>query len=307
MIVRRIVFFIDSLHSIAAGSERQIYKLINGLVENGYEISLVLLRHTEFSRQLDDFPCSVSSLDISHVLAVSSIKKFYAFRKRLIFDEVDIVHAYFPDACIIAPMFLKSEKLQVITSRRDMGIIYHGYRQWLFRFLGARTDIVLSNSNAVADFSADQEWLSAEKGKVIYNGIEDFFRGDSPEFIDPFNANTKLKLIMVANIKPVKRILDAINAVHLIKQQGVNVQLALVGELQDACYVADIESCIQQLQLCSNIIMLGQVVEPRRLLAYADIGLLSSESEGLSNTIMEYMQAGLPSVVSKVVGNNELI
>jgi glycosyltransferase involved in cell wall biosynthesis len=38
-----------------------------------------------------------------------------------------------------------------------------------------------------------------------------------------------------------------------------------------------------------------------------DIGVLTSDSEGLSNTIMEYMAAGIPCVATDVGGNRELV
>jgi glycosyltransferase involved in cell wall biosynthesis len=38
-----------------------------------------------------------------------------------------------------------------------------------------------------------------------------------------------------------------------------------------------------------------------------DIGVNSSDSEGLSNAVIEYMMAGVPAIVSDVPGNRELI
>ena len=43
------------------------------------------------------------------------------------------------------------------------------------------------------------------------------------------------------------------------------------------------------------------------LLPGFDIGLLCSESEGFSNTLIEYLQAGLPVICSHVGGNPEII
>jgi glycosyltransferase involved in cell wall biosynthesis len=51
----------------------------------------------------------------------------------------------------------------------------------------------------------------------------------------------------------------------------------------------------------------GPVKEPRGLLPCFDIGVLCSESEGLSNTLLEYLDAGLVTVASNVGGNPEII
>ena len=97
----KIVFLVDSLHSIAAGSERQIYKLVEGLVASGHQVKLVLLRHTGFTRGNFDFPCPVECLEVSSIVSVSAAKKLLALKSRLKSESVDLVHAYFPDLCIL--------------------------------------------------------------------------------------------------------------------------------------------------------------------------------------------------------------
>ena len=43
------------------------------------------------------------------------------------------------------------------------------------------------------------------------------------------------------------------------------------------------------------------------VIAASDIGLSCSETEGLSNSLMEYMAAGLPVVCTRAGGNEELV
>lgn len=301
-----ILFLVDSLHSIAAGSERQIYKLIDGLVAQGHNVSLKLLRHTDFTRQLTDFPCARDSLDIHSISSVNALRTMINLRKQIIQDQVDIIHAYFPDSCILAPLFLKTKKNALFTSRRDMGLIYQGKPAWIYGLLAKRTDAVISNSIAVSDFIAKKENLGAQKTRVIYNGLEEYTTTPENSF-NIFTQENSIKLILVANIKPVKRTLDAVIAVTQLIEDGHNIELALVGENQDKDYVASIVDVINKTNSSNRIRLTGSITEPRRLLPQAHIGLLVSESEGLSNTIMEYMHAGLPVIATNVGGNPELV
>lgn len=303
----KIVLLIDSLHSIAAGSERQIFKLIEGLSATEHEVRLFVLRHTEFSRKLISFPCAIESLEIFSIASISAITKMWTLRQRFLNEKVDVVHAYFPDACLLAPLYLKHTSNKVITSRRDMGLIYKGKPAWIYKHLRHRTDKVISNSAAVAKLITNTESLKNNQSLVIYNGIE------TPENIQPetnhniFRDADSLKLILVANIKPVKRTLDAVKAIHQLRGNNINVELALAGEKQDPEYTQTIENYIHTNALQPSIHWLGQVNEPRRILPQAHIGILISDSEGLSNAIMEYMQMGLPIIATSVGGNPELV
>lgn len=302
-----IVLFIDSLHSIAAGSERQIYKLAEGLVAARHQVRLILARHSSFTRTQATtlFPCPIECINIGSMASIDTFKKMLHLRKRLTKEGVDVVHAYFPDACLLAPFFLKTNRNRIITSRRDMGLIYQGKPAWLYRNLRHRTDAVISNSVAVSELVAQQEHLKPLQNKVIYNGLEDFeAKQESERF---FKHEDTIKLILVANVKTVKRTLDAVKAVHQLLSQGHLLELVLVGEKQDISYVNDIECFIEKQNIGSCVRLVGSISEPRRILSQAHIGLLVSESEGLSNAIMEYMQAGLPVIATNVGGNAELV
>lgn len=303
----KIAILVDSLSSIAAGSERQIYKLVEGLVTKGHDVRLILLRHTEFSRESLQLSCPVECLHVARILSFRATMKLLGLRTRLINDGVELVHAFFPDACLLAPLYLKHSMLQIITSRRDMGLIYQGKPAWLYRALGHRTDAVVANSRAVADLVIQKEKMPESQCIVIHNGIEPYtVKGDKIQN-KLYRREASLKLILVANIKPVKRTLDAVLALREMLITGVDVELALVGQEQDADYVQKINSYIEEYQLEDNVHWPGQVDEPRHLLRQADIGLLISESEGLSNTLMEYLQQGLSPVATNVGGNPELV
>jgi L-malate glycosyltransferase len=301
-----IVLLIDSLHSIAAGSERQIYKLAEGLTSTGHDVRVILLRHSSFTSNPVNFPCKIECIHVQSIASFDAVKKMLALRKQLISENVEVVHAYFPDSCLLAPLFLKTKTNRIVTSRRDMGLMYLGKPAWLYRQLRHRTDTVISNSLAVAQLAQATELLTSQQNKVIYNGLEDY-QHNTQERANIYQREDSIKLILVANVKLIKRTLDAIQAVHQLITQGQDIELALAGELREKDYVQEVQGYIAKHRLSHSVHMLGQISEPRGILNQADIGLLVSESEGFSNTIMEYMQAGLPVIATNVGGNPELV
>lgn len=83
-----------------------------------------------------------------------------------------------------------------------------------------------------------------------------------------------------------------------------DVDFWIVGD----CYLRpDLERLSSSLGLNSNLSFLHQQDNVRELLLKMTIGVICSDSEGLSNSIMEYMASGLPVVATKTGGNPELI
>ena len=59
--------------------------------------------------------------------------------------------------------------------------------------------------------------------------------------------------------------------------------------------------------IAGNLLFLGERSDVPRLLAAADVALLTSHEEGFSNVVLEGMAAGLPMVVTDVGGNAEAV
>jgi glycosyltransferase involved in cell wall biosynthesis len=66
-------------------------------------------------------------------------------------------------------------------------------------------------------------------------------------------------------------------------------------------------SRIEELGLTANVRLAGAQSDVRPYLAAADIGLLTSRSEGSSNSLLEYMAMGVPAVVTDLPANRELV
>jgi len=59
--------------------------------------------------------------------------------------------------------------------------------------------------------------------------------------------------------------------------------------------------------IADRVLVLGRCDRIAELLAVSEIGILSSRSEGLSNSVLEYMAAGLPVVATDVGGTSEAV
>jgi len=95
-----------------------------------------------------------------------------------------------------------------------------------------------------------------------------------------------------------------IKASKIISEQKISATFIIIGEGEER---KKLETLIRQNNLANDFILTGRINEAAKLLPAFDIYICSSVKEGLSYTIIEAMQAGLPIVATNVGGNSELI
>ncbi|QSS96412.1 glycosyltransferase [Psychroflexus sp. ALD_RP9] len=113
-------------------------------------------------------------------------------------------------------------------------------------------------------------------------------------------GNEIFHLIQVANIRPQKNHEVAIEALKLLSKT-FSVKLHLLGQYHiNDRYYQSIKDLIHQHQLDLNVEFYGSVENVQAYLEEADIALLSSRSEGLPVSLLEYAIAQKPVVITDV-------
>lgn len=118
------------------------------------------------------------------------------------------------------------------------------------------------------------------------------------EFAEP---NEKL-LIHVSNFRPVKRILDIVDVYAIVKHQ-IKSKLILIGDGPERSRA---EQKCRELELCDDVIFVGNVKNPMELLSIGDIFMLPSESESFGLAALEAMSVGLPVISTNTGGLPEI-
>jgi glycosyltransferase involved in cell wall biosynthesis len=158
---------------------------------------------------------------------------------------------------------------------------------------------VTANSEAVAAQTASSEGYAWSQIHVIHNALDPSFGSG----IDLAPETTGPVVGIVANIRPVKRIGDAVEALALIGAEFSSARLRIVGggdpgPIRHAAVAFGVEDRVE---------FAGPSEEPAAEMRGFTIGLLTSETEGFSNTLMEYQQLGVPVIASDGGGNPELV
>ena len=109
-------------------------------------------------------------------------------------------------------------------------------------------------------------------------------------------------VVYVGEVEPRKRVLDAAAAVARARDQGVDVDLLVVGDGPELPMVRQVRSGGRPVAHC-----VGRKADVAAFLAAADIFVMPSEREGQSFAVLEAMAAGLALIVSDGPGNAEAV
>ena len=146
-----------------------------------------------------------------------------------------------------------------------------------------------------------RQGILADKIEVIYDSIN-FTK------INLHNrrvANSgKISAVVVGSLVSRKRQDICIKAFERVIERCKNAELLIVG---DGDQRQELVRLANELSITTNIHFLGNVDNVGLILSQCHIGILVSCREGMPNSVMEYMAASLPVIVSNLPGISELV
>lgn len=144
--------------------------------------------------------------------------------------------------------------------------------------------------------------FTGDKLTVIHNPIDvDRIMTMSNE---PIAEKEKFTLCMVGRICPQKRYDRFIEAISLLKKQGCNIFVDILGTGQDEGKIMQMS---REYGLSDTIVFRGFCSNPYPYIKRADVFCLSSDTEGYPTVICEAMVLGTPVVATDVVGSRDLL
>lgn len=304
-----IAFVIDTIKIPLGGTENQLLNLIQNLNKNKFRVFFCYLEESNWIKEniAKEMTFNIGSLNYKHPNLIKRIIRFSRFLKK---NKINILQSFFRDSNFVATVSGKIAKTPIIiSSRRNKGHWHNKTELILLRFLNPMTTRILTNSYDIKQYSHQHEKISNKKIDVIYNGYDNAFFGDNKKLEQDIrsccNFNTEsITAVCISNLKPVKNLEFLIETTKLIVDKHPEFQLLIIGEgIEREKLIKLCETC----KLKKNISFLGFRKDIPALLKLTNIGILASKSEGLSNTIIEYMVSGLPVVATDVGGNKELI
>lgn len=289
----RILQLIDTLHP--GGAERMALNYFLAIKKFGYGSYIVVSREE-----------GLLAKDIRHSPAYTFLNKsstfdlsaFYKLKKIISINKIDIIQAHGSSWFWAVVCKISGSKIKVVwhdhygdsenLDQRDTTLL---------RKFSKYFDGIISVNNELLNWA---KCILSFKKTLVY----------LPNFVKPalslkrdLKGNQEFKIICVANLRPQKDHFTLIKAFELI-QEKYDVSLHLFGRNFQDEYSHVIIGLIENNK---NIFYYGESNDILDYLKSADIGVLTSKSEGLPLTVLEYGIAGIPVVCTDAGACGDII
>jgi glycosyltransferase involved in cell wall biosynthesis len=283
------------------GSERQFAVMAQNLAQDKFQVSLgCILRLGPFASAFGDVPeFRLGGSLYSWTSIRARLRLAALLRER----QIHVAHAFdFYTNLTLIPAARLARVPVVIGSQRQLGDLLTP-RQSRAQTAALRwCDGVVCNSQAAADGLA-KNGLSPEKLFIIGNALPEQAFSGTKESVDRRPGCLRLGMVarMNAHSKNHAGFLRIASRIH---SEMPEVEFLLAG---DGPLRPELEKQAQDLGLENRVVFLGDRKDIPDILASMDVAVLTSDSESLSNALLEAMAAGLPVVAYHVGGNAELV
>jgi glycosyltransferase involved in cell wall biosynthesis len=292
----RILYCIDSL--VRGGTELQLIGLINRLDHTQYKPYLLTIRST--SKVLIPENCVHLDWNIPKLF---SMHGFYHILKLVFWlkkERIDIVQTYFQDSTLLVGVAAWLARVDGrIACFRDMAFWNNNRTQKALNKIYPLMTGYISNAEAVSQHFIKKFCLKADKMKVLPNGI------DVKKFKFVKHNKGITDICIVGNMtRQVKRTDLFIKATAIVAREHPDIKWHIIG---DGHLKGELESLAEDLGVEDSIIFVGRISNVDQYMESMQLGVLCSDSEGLSNAILEYMLKGVVCIATNVGGNPELV
>ena len=308
----KIFLFIDSF--MVGGMHKQMLYLFKNIDKKKFlPIICVLSDHGNLKKDYYNSGCKIYSLnwkftgDLSPVYSL--MKVLYKESPDIVFITEAVNFLYYR----IAKFFYFNNIVHVgsfraLTFWKGHLNKYYNYidiilSKWFYNF----SDIIVVNSMAMKlNYEKILKIKKSNPIKVIYNASDFNFtsKPNSQILKDKLGIDSHFVITQVARLDPWKDFETLISAIEILKLKGFRLKLLLVG---GGVLKENIQKILIDKKLTNDIILTGETNNAHQYINISDICVLSSNGEGFSNSILEYMYHSKAVVASDVGGNVELI
>ncbi|MGI9067127.1 MAG: glycosyltransferase [Pyrinomonadaceae bacterium] len=310
----KVLHIIDSFET--GGTERQAIQLVRLQQASGcYRIHLACLQKRgellgEAERlglgEITEYPLN-SFCDRNMLI---QLRRCASFLKE---QEIDVIHThdFYTNIFGMTAARLAGVPARVASKRETNGLLSPMQKR-VERYAYRLAHSVVTNAGAVRK-QLIREGVRPEKITTVYNGLDT--KRVTPQL--DLERKAMLGLLNLTNVPERRFVTIVANVQHTVKDHPTFLRAAarVHKAVPEATFVIagdgglmnELRAFAEELGIEGDTFFLGRCQRVAELLSISEVCVLSSKAEGFSNSILEYMAAARPVVVTDVGGAREAV
>lgn len=284
----------------SGGAERVISLLANQFCQRGYEVEIVFFRDRLVFYELDERVNIVVIGEQCHSEAMW--RKMLWLRKYVKESELDVVIPFRVSVYCTTILSLLGLSVPILASERIDPHIPDSYWTCLRKLLLPFVKHLVVQTEYIKSYYPK---FIQKKISVIYNPVNDdvFHQIENGE-LKIENGERLNRIISVGRLYPQKNQAMMIRAFAKVADEFPDWQLVIFGEgpLRES-----LELIVDSLELQDRVLLPGRTEHVVEELRKSKIFCMSSDYEGMSNSMIEAICVGVPIISTNVSGTEELI
>ena len=293
------------------GLENGVVNVINRLDRERFASSVCCLKHAgEFARRIEDPRVDIHELHWRGGNDPRLALRLAGLLRRL---RPDIVHTRNAEPFFYGFAGAKLARAQALVhSEHGRKFDDRPARFALQRWMSRHTDAIFAVSGQLKTDLVKHIGMPEASVEVLHNGVDLSRFNVAAGAGAPSPARAALRrewgvpesALVVGSVGRLVAVKNYALLLRAVAAGSLDIHLVLAGEGPERTALTALAA---SLGIASRVHLLGHSNDVDRVLAAFDVFVLPSFSEGMSNTLLEAMAAGVPPVASEVGGNGEIV
>lgn len=263
------------------GAERVALLLANYLANKGHEVRVISVENRTGYYVDPKIDCVIMKTKDSNPY-IKNIMKMFEFRKLVNGFSPDVLISFVINEALLISVNKKIKK--IFTLRNDP------YRNLSSKIFIKIRDFVFRNADKIVFQTEDaKKYFShsiQKKGCIIYNPIT----SDLPYWVG--DAYQSKKVITACRIEPQKNLKMMIDGFNKFRETHADFTLDIYGEGSKKDEI-DRYICDNKIE---NVVLKGHTNSIHEIMTGSSMFVLSSDYEGISNSMLEALAIGIPTI-----------
>lgn len=283
------------------GQERRVILECRGLKEKGHYIALACRAEAKIRDWAQKEGLDVFTIPFRNAFDIGSIFKLVKIIKE---NNIEIVNTHSGIDSWCSGIAAKLSRVPVLIRTRHLNL---PLKRNIFNFIHYFPDMIITCGENMRINLIENCGFPPKKLISIPTGVEEKFFKIKRDMQNKVNYGIKESSPVIVNVgilRSVKGHEITLKAFKLVSEIIPEAILMLVG---DGPSKQKLINEVKDLNLNKKVIFTGFLEDPSEIFSFADVNVISSWSEGLPQSLLQALAAGVPTVATAVGGIPEVL